>query len=181
MGPFTSPVEIMASLEALAEELHLPDHELLLVGDGSGTVYQQPAGWACVAYDRLKPQVVVHAGGLTCGTNNFAELAPYVQALWHHHQDHGQAPRVPVEVAIVSDSELTVRCGNRQYSRNANGCLWAAIDWFETRGYRLHWQHVRRASNSWNVWADQAAAYIRSVIVTNQGGLYGHPGTGTGN
>jgi ribonuclease HI len=176
MGPFTLPVEDMASLEALAEELHLPDHDLLLLGDGSGSVYQQPAGWACVAYDRLKPQVIVHAGGFTCGTNNFAELAPYVQALWHHHQDHGQAPRVSVEVVIVSDSELTVRCGNKQYSRNANGCLWAAIDWFETRDYKLYWQHVRRASNGWNVWADQAAAHVRAVMEAQEGRLLGRLG-----
>jgi hypothetical protein len=31
--------------------------------------------------------------------------------LWSHHQGHGSAPATPVEVAVVSDSELTVRCG----------------------------------------------------------------------
>src|SRR5437588_12077519 len=122
MGPLTLPAEHVAELEALAAGLALPDFDLLLVGDGSGSVYHQPAGWACAAYDRLKHQITVHAGALTCGTNNFAELFPYVQALWHHHQDHGQAPEAPVAVALVSDSEVTVRCGTRQYSRNANGC-----------------------------------------------------------
>src|SRR5260370_20505212 len=138
MGVLTLPVKYACSLEALAEALHVPDHDLLLVGDGSGTVYTQAAGWACAAYDRLKQQVTVHAGAATCGTNNFAELAPYVQALWHHHQDHGQAPDVPVEVVVISDSELTVRCGNRQYSRGANACLWASVEWFEGRGYKLY-------------------------------------------
>jgi ribonuclease HI len=164
MRPLTLRPETAGELETLAEELGLPDFDLLLVGDGSGSVYTQPAGWACAAYDPTKSQVTVHAGVVTCGTTNFAELVPYVQALWQHHQDHGQAPDTPVEVMIVSDSEVTVRCGNRQYARNANGCLWAAIEWFERHGYRLAWHHVRRGSNAWNVWADDIAGYVRGLL-----------------
>jgi ribonuclease HI len=170
----------MAGLEALAEELRLTDHDLLLVGDGSGSVYHRPTGWACVAYDRLKPQVTVHAGALTCGTSNFAELAPYVQALWYHHQDHGQPTQADTDVALVSDSEVVVRCGNRQYSRNANACLWAAIEWFERCGYRLTWRHVRRASIDWNVWADRIAGYLRSLVETEENALMGRPAPGAG-
>ena len=106
------PPENMALLDNLSTELNLAEHDLLLIGDGSGTVYDKPAGWGCLAYDRRKQQLTLHAGATTCGTNNFAELAPYIQALWHHHQDHEQEPPAPVRVQIVSDSELTVRCGN---------------------------------------------------------------------
>lgn len=154
-----------AGLEVLASDLCLPDFDLLLVGDGSGTSYDRPAGWACLAYDRRKAKVTVHAGGATCGTNNFAELAPYVQALWHHHQDHGQAPRAPVRVQVVSDSELTVRCGNGRYARRANGCLWAAVSWFEENGYRLAWRHVPRNSNPWNALADRVAGEMRTSLL----------------
>jgi ribonuclease HI len=164
MPTFTLPLETARELESLAQGLGLPAHDLLVVGDGSGTVYHQPAGWACVAYDRRKCQVTAHAGAVTGATNNFAELAPYVQALWHHHQDHGQAPPTPVEVAIVSDSEVTVRCGARQYGRHANGCLWAAVEWFERHGYRLSWTHVRRNSNEWNAWADRVAGSMRLLV-----------------
>jgi hypothetical protein len=59
--------------------------------------------------DRLKGRATVHAGAATRGSNNFAELAPYVHALWHHRQDHCQAPTTPVEVVIIGVSELTVR------------------------------------------------------------------------
>ena len=104
-----SPENQAAALEELARQLALPDFDLLLVGDGSGTVYDRPAGWACVAYERCTGRVVLHAGAASGGTNNFAELVPYVQALWSYHQQHGQ-PAAPVRVQVVSDSELTVRC-----------------------------------------------------------------------
>jgi ribonuclease HI len=169
------PAEEVVNLAALAEDLKLPDFDLLLVGDGSGTVYDRPAGWACAAYDRRKAQAVAHAGGLTCGTNNFAELVPYVQALWFHHQDHEQSPQTPVAVTIVSDSELTVRCGNKQYARHANGSLWAAVDWFQNNGYELSWRHVRRNSNVWNTWADGSAGYFCGLMYKYRGALLGQP------
>ena len=175
MSPFTLPITCAESLEALAEELRLPDHDLLLVGSGSGSVYERPVGWACVAYDRLKPRVTVHAGALTCGTNNFAELVPYAQALWHHHQDHGQPTEANTEVAIVSDSEVMVRCGNREYGRNANACLWAAVEWFERCGYRLSWRHVRRASIDWHMWAGTIAGNLRSFVEGQADALMGRP------
>jgi ribonuclease HI len=151
-------------LERLAGDLDLADFDLLLVGDGSGTVYDRPAGWACVAYDRRRRQAVIHAGSVTGGTNNFAELAPYIQALWHHDQEHGPAIVTPVRVQVVSDSELTVRCGAGRYARRANGCLWAAVEWFERHGYRLAWRHVRRNSNAWSAWTDPQAGTARRPL-----------------
>jgi ribonuclease HI len=152
-------------LEDLARQLFVADFDLLLVGDGSGTVYAQPAGWGCLAYDRRKQQVNLHTGATSCGTNNFAELVPYVQALWHHHQDHQQAPAIPVRVQIISDSELTVRCGNGCYARRANACLWASIAWFEQNGYRLAWRHVLRNSNPWSALMDAVAGQARRLLL----------------
>ena len=52
------------------------------------------------------------AGAVTGGTNNLAELAPYVHALWFHHQEH--PPGGPVRAHVVSGSELTVRALNQK-------------------------------------------------------------------
>jgi hypothetical protein len=175
MATITLPPETARELESLAEGLGLPAFDLLVVGDASGTVYHQPAGGACVAYDRRKSGVTAHAGALTCATNNLAELVPYVQALWHHDQDHGQAPATPVGVAIVSDSEVTVRCGARRYGRHANGCRWAAVEWFERHGYRLCWTHVRRNGNAWNAWANRVVVSMRVLLEGRQGALLGRP------
>jgi ribonuclease HI len=171
VSPLTLPPEAAAELERLARDLALADFDLLLVGDGSGTVYDRPAGWACVAYDRHRRQAVVHAGSVTGGTNNFAELAPYVQALWHHHQGHGPALAAPVRVQIVRDSELTVRCGSGRYARRANGCLWAAVAWFERNGYRLAWRHVPRNSNTWSAWMDALAGTVRCLLADSLSAL----------
>jgi ribonuclease HI len=160
----TLPRDSIAELESLATTLSLPPSDLLLIGDGSGTTYAQPGGWACVAYDRQTGKVRLHAGALSGATNNFAELAPYVQALWHHHQEHGQDPATPVRVQIVSDSELTVRCGQGQYARRANACLWAAIGWFEDNGYVLGWRHVPRNSNVWSSLCDHVAGLARTAF-----------------
>jgi ribonuclease HI len=166
MNALTLPVEVAASMDVLANHLNLPDHDLLLVGDGSGTRYELPVGWACIAHDLRKSRVTAHVGALSCGTSNFAELFPYVQALWYHQQDHMRLPVLPVDVAILSDSELTVKCGNRKNRRNANLCLWDAIDRFDKDGYRLHWRHVPRNSNPWNAWADMIAGPARQALAS---------------
>jgi ribonuclease HI len=160
--PPADPAEAEGDLEALARSLDLAEYDLLLVGDGSGTVYAEPAGWSCLAHDRIKGSIVLHAGAVTAGTNNFAELAPYVHALWFHHQEHPLG--APIRAHVVSDSELTVRCGNGQYARRANGPLWAAIEWFERHGYRLRWHHVARASIPWNRLADEVAGRARRAV-----------------
>jgi ribonuclease HI len=158
-------------LEYVSMGLQLPPSDLLLIGDGSGTVYREPAGWACAAYDRRKQQIHVHFGSLSEGTNNLAELAPFVQALWHHHQDHDQTPQLPVSVQIVSDSEVTIRCGSGVYARRANGWYWASIEWFERNGYDLNWKHVPRNSNPWNAWMDELSGALRERMQQAQRAL----------
>ena len=160
--PFVVPADARPGLEDLARSLDIAEYDLLLVGDGSGTVYAEPAGWSCLAYDRIKDSIVLHAGAVTAGTNNFAELAPYCHALWFHNQEHPLGG--PFRAHVVSDSELTVKCGDRRYTRRANGSLWAAIEWFEDHGYRLRWHHVARATCPWNRLSDEVAGRARRAI-----------------
>ncbi len=74
------------------------------------------------------------------------------------------SPAVPVRVQVVSDSELTVRCGNGRYGRKANGCLWAALAWFEANRYEIRWRHVARNSNAWSALADRLAGVARTSM-----------------
>jgi ribonuclease HI len=159
------PSNVIPELEALAKSLGLPDFDLLLVADGSGNLADQPAGWACLAYDRRARSVVLHAGAGTCGTNNYAELMPFVQALWHHDTTH-PAPRPYTATVLVSDSELTVRCGLGIYTPKANGCLWAAMNWFGHHGYDLHYHHVPRNSNAYHALMDRLAGQARQLIMS---------------
>lgn len=164
MSRCTLPLETVDDLETLAGQLDLADFDLLLAGDGSGTVFDQPAGWACIAYNRRTYQAVLHAGATSCGTNNFAEVVPYIQALWFHEQGRSATDTEPVRVCVLSDSELTVRCGAGQYARRANGCLWSAVEWFERHRYQFTWRHVPRNSNPCNALADKVAGQVRRLL-----------------
>src|SRR5262245_57354042 len=157
-------------LERLAAELALPDFDLMIVGDGSGTLANTPCGWFCTLYERAKGQagVSTHFGGTSGGTNNYAELAPYCHALWAYHTlTYGKSPTgpaKPVRVVIVSDSEVTVRCGSGMYARRANGALWAQIAWFEANRYVLEWRHIPRNSNPISAKADGVARKAREAM-----------------
>ncbi len=139
----------------IAKELAMPTYDYILAGDGSGTTAEKPCGFACLAYDRRSEAVFKFYGDLSHGTNNFAELFPYVHALWHHYGRNEL--KQPTVVRIISDSELTVRCGNGIYARNANGCLWSAIEFFERQGYSIYWNHIYRLSNELNKLCDKQA------------------------
>lgn len=166
-------------LELLASRLGIDDFDVLIVGDGAGSFVHTSCGWYCVSYDRRSKEVVEHFGGANGGTNNYAELEPGVFALWsirhvlwaNHVKANGNkgdaAPQLP-RVVIVSDSEVTVKCGNNEYSRRANAPLWASIHWFEDKGYKLRWVHVPRNSNPINTKADQMAKSIRSYFQSFQ-------------
>ncbi len=150
------------SLRRFARSLDREPYGLLLVGDGAGETYRKPAGWACLAYDRGGQRAVVHAGGLTAGTNSFSELLPYLHALSFFDQAHKDGGSYGHRIAIVSDSRVTVRSGNRLCQTRAKGCLWAGIEWFERNGYVLRWHHVRRRSSVWNDLVDTLADVVRS-------------------
>lgn len=160
------PVAV-ALVEALVTELGLPKSDLLLFGDGSGSRAQSPCGWACTSYNRRSGLVTQHFGGASHGTNNYAELSPYLHALWYYDVlTFGQGqPRTGVRVSIVSDSEITVKCGNKLYARRANGALWASMEWYEKNGYEPTWKWVARNTNTCNAEADRLAGELRAAMV----------------
>jgi len=146
----------------LSNQLGLPNYDLLLIGDGSGTIAKQPSGWACYVYDSNSEVLSFHFGATTLGTNNYAELVPYINVLWL--DSVAVVHQKPRRIEIVSDSELSVKCGNREYSRNSNCLLWASLDWLELNGYTIHWNHVPRNSNPFSLACDQRAGQMRKEV-----------------
>jgi ribonuclease HI len=57
----------------------------VLFGDGSGNTVEGSCGWAVTLLSPLYGRRKVLVGGASSGTNNYAELMPYVHALWHLH------------------------------------------------------------------------------------------------
>lgn len=157
-------------MSAIAHELRLLPFDLMLVADGSGTVYTKPCGWCCVAYEPHDNSVVEHFGGVSAGTNNYAEIAPFAHALWAYNAKICKRCVTPtgcIRAELVSDSEITVGGGNGTMARNANGSLWASIDWFVNNGYSLHWNHVPRNSNAANKLCDKRGRGVRLLLESN--------------
>jgi hypothetical protein len=94
------------------------------------------------------------------------ELEPYLNALAYHFHTllEGKSPNPRYRVWVFSDSELIVKCGNREYARKANADLWYALDFFETRGYVLRWRWIPRNSNPLNEMCDKLAGQANSAI-----------------
>jgi ribonuclease HI len=161
--PEVSPLTVEEA-EKLASQLGISDFDLLLIGDGSGTIHNNPCGWACVAYDRNRKQITFHNGASSSGTNNYAELAPYIHALWHYHYDKTNRKN-ETKVAIVSDSEVTVKCGNGEYTRSSNKILWASVLYLEEQeGYKIFWKHVHRNTNIFSKKCDWFAGRSRQSL-----------------
>ena len=156
-------------IQRLKQALRLPESDILLFGDGAGTCIGSSCGWFATAFLKKTSSVIEFWGGLSSGTNNVAELLPYVFAMWHldamvSAADKDWESRRKISVVIVSDSEVTVKCGNGEYTRRANAPLWASIRWFEEKGYQFQWVHVPRNSNVFNLKADVVAKRVRSVL-----------------
>lgn len=149
------------AMNNLIKELDIKDFDVVLVGDGSGTIYKKASSWACWHYLKSSGSLDLHFGTFSFGTNNFAELIPYVSVLW---LDAYTKPAIPRDVVIVSDSELTVKQGTGEYAKNANGILWSGLDYARSAGYNITWKHVKRNSNPLNAKCDEVAGRLRKEI-----------------
>ena len=153
----------------LADSLGVKNFDLVVVADGSGSVANEPCGYYAASLWRWGPDggtVCEHFGGASGGTNNYAELTPFLFVLWQFQALYQReiVAYQPLQVLCVSDSEVTVKCGAGEYARNANLLLWASIDCLEEMGFDFTWRHVPRNSNPINTRADEQAKRIRKMF-----------------
>lgn len=140
------------------------DTDLLLIGDGSGTSLSKVASWFVYGFDSIAGTQQWWAGAVSSGTNNYAELYPYIHALWDYGSrlDHGD--KTIKQIRIVSDSQITVRCGTGEYARSSNLPYWAAIEQLENSGMEIDWRHIPRSSIVFNQLADLYARELRKEM-----------------
>lgn len=155
-------LSLLNQFKHLLKELDIPPCDLLLIGDGSGTMLPNSCGWHVSAFLPKHDKYAFFHGGASSGTNNYAELMPYIHVLWHI--DAKRKNKGPYKVEIVTDSELTANCGSGKYSRKANRPLWAAIEWFESNNYEIGWRWVPRNTNYFSKLADKRAGEIRKMM-----------------
>lgn len=161
-------------LQAILDRANIGDWDVLLIGDGSGTGWDSPAGWASVLIDRRTSGRRTFYGGLNLGSINLAEMMPYFQALCWFHNAHGMErlrERCPLLVHVITDSQVTALHGNRAANRHEDlpkvgqRPLWAAVREFAALGYRIQFHWAERCESGLNYLADLIAALSRRGIM----------------
>jgi ribonuclease HI len=159
-----------AEFRALAEQLRLPGYDYLVVADGSGTLWNRPCGYWADLFDPATDAVEELGGALTHGTNNRAELLPFLLAFWRVEALARAAGKTLVRVACVSDSKLTVDGASGVNANAANPDLWAFLEYFDTPGspqgldLRFEWRWVPRNSNPVHERADDMGRRLRHAV-----------------
>jgi ribonuclease HI len=142
---------------------------LLIVGDASGTTVDKPAAWATVVYQHDDDVPYFLLGSESNCTNNRGELSAIAQGLWFAHYTGLLTPKSVV--LCVSDSEVTIKGGKREYSREAHAAMWKSVDFFEGVSQRLLWKWVPRNTDPVQIWCDKAAGELRLVMKDHLIGL----------
>lgn len=141
------------------------------MGDGSGSRWGRPAGWACACVERVTavtkdPQVFF--GAINSGTVNFAEMMAYAQPLdwlaWREVElrEKGGPTRV-LRVHVVTDSDYCRSTGasGRASTSRKNPGLWQVFGVYARFGLVLTWHHLPREEHALNRYCDRLSKLAR--------------------
>jgi ribonuclease HI len=152
-----------------------PECDLLIAGDGSGSSWNKPCGWAAVIIDTHSNRRMNLSGGASHGGTLYAELQAFVHAIDWHERIRGDARRMALgkdrlDVLLVTDCLSIVQAGSRiahgertPESYASARASWCALWSFSDR-HRFSFRHVPRGSIALNVAADAAAGKMRRAI-----------------
>jgi len=142
-------------------------YDYVIFTDGSGTTYSNPSGFASYIFD-VKSDMMVGPikGGIDIGTNNFAEMMPFIISLYWIRNTGKYEPK---KILLISDSEWFVKTLNGEYIKSQShplGLLWGAIEYSRLWwGYCIDAIHVGRNSNEYNKLCDKEAGFMRNQLV----------------
>ena len=132
--------------------------DLFVVGGGVGALWGGPVGWAAFALVTATSEAVKLVDGALNATVAEADIMPFAAAIqWWHNTPHGIQNPV---VLCVTDSPDIVEQGRLPQTRDLT-TDWRFIDWFERRGYRIHWTWEPRDRHTGVI---QAAEGVREVF-----------------
>ena len=166
-----------SELESLLNFLGIAHNlwNLLLLGDGSGSLPTKPGGWACFGVEQTfdengQSTIKYHEpvfGAVSCGPINWLETLPYWHFVRQHYYYMGgkeQCLTGKVIVHIVTDSQWAARAmsghARAKYHRDMATMFAAFQDW----GYQLHWHHVSRETILLQSLADRLSAQAREYL-----------------
>lgn len=161
-------------LPRLDAELQLPDHNLLLVGDGSGQGgWTMGGGWAVAIIERHSGWRKRTIGGWDCCSIIVAELSAYLQAMMVHEALRGslcrrQWGRGPEIVVLTDNQAIVTQAPNALAGHSVGGGtnpIWAGIRRCrDDTGAALTFRFIPRLSITLNWAMDQMAGRTRIAL-----------------
>lgn len=165
-------------LEQVINALGLSDPDawdFIMIGDGSGSTWFKPCGWACALIDS-DSSWHINCGMQLRGSVNVAELRPYLEtALWYSRtigkdrleQLYKAQPAIPhiLRCHIITDCESIAHQGNGEMATKTNPEMWLAFNAIRRLGYdfRFHW--MARSTMQLNRMCDELSRELRQRIV----------------
>ncbi len=164
------------TLQALLTRLEIKSWDLILVGDGSGSMWGYPIGWGCVALEHDSLERKIFYGSMNDGTVNMAELLAYLAPLqWYAGRVEEQRKVGAFEIKnvhIITDSSYVQSKGEAAgaITMKRNATLWASFELFARQGFKLHWHWLPAyhekpdQAAALNHYADVLSKVVREVL-----------------
>lgn len=153
----------------MLRRLKIDQWDMLIVGDGSGSVWTRSIGWGSVSIDRETRTREIWYGTANKGTGNFAEIMAYVQPLeWLMTQEQARRKnkKKPIRaqiVHIITDSKYCQERGSSGHLQNpANIGLWAALNAYSRLGFVLKWHQRNGGDVELNRFVDKLSKLART-------------------
>lgn len=134
------------------KSLHVDYWDVVVIGDGSGTGWEESCGWAWVVHDHWSNLRKCGYGAYSAGTSYLAEIMAHFHAIrWYAagpgksllHRRSYTHPGSSLSVHLLSDSQSVVGQGNSTRT-DRDQPEWLLFDALAARGYRFTWHWVPR-------------------------------------
>jgi ribonuclease HI len=159
------------TLDVLLTRLEIPNVDMVMIGDGSGSGWDHEAGWATVTIEKATKERRVWCGSVNIGSVNFAEIMAYIQPLcWIVNREIERKangmPRRLYTVAILTDSEYVANTLNDKIdkTKGKNSILWQQFDCLKRQGILIQAKWVRRDTYDLNRYVDTLSKAARLMI-----------------
>lgn len=155
------------------DRLGIEEYDLILIGDGSGSKWGLPIGWAVTAIAKTSMERKVFYGAMNDGTVNIAEAMAYMQPLlWYSTRVRAERKQSRTArehiVHVITDSEYVREAGNRGHvDFSTNQPIWAVYELLKRQGIQIKWHWQRRDEVALNAYADLLSKRARGLIKDN--------------
>lgn len=154
-------VELKTTVQHVLDNFNITNWDYLLLGDGSGSSWGRPIGWACVLVERRTWTGIPFCGAANDGTVNFAELMAYLMPLTYI--DTKKVTGQVVNVHVITDSEYTQQNSHR-LTPDKNAGLIGGINAFRRKGICTTFHWMRRNTHPLTTLADELSKEMRKLV-----------------